>query len=239
MAIHDWTRVIPGIWHHFHHEWISAIARRLNADLLPGEYYALAEQVAGGLGPDVLTLGTEPPSTPDIDNGGTALLTAPPKVRFTAELELSRIRSKHIAIKHRSHDKVVAVIEIVSPGKKDSDAAISSFVKKAAELLHEGIQLLVLDLFPPGPRDEQGIHGAIWRYIVDDSFELPKDEPLTLASYATGRGINAFIEPTAVGKGLPDMPLFLTFNGHVPVPLQQTYDAAFEGVPQRWRDELE
>ena len=28
----------------------------LNAELLPPDYYALPEQIAGGLGPDVLTL---------------------------------------------------------------------------------------------------------------------------------------------------------------------------------------
>ena len=61
MPIHDWTRVGAGIFHHFHHEWISAISRALNAGLLPPDYYALAEQVAGGRGPDVLALETVRP----------------------------------------------------------------------------------------------------------------------------------------------------------------------------------
>jgi len=56
MPIHDWTRVDAGIFHDFHHEWISTIKRALNAGVLPPDYYALAEQIAGGLGPDVLTL---------------------------------------------------------------------------------------------------------------------------------------------------------------------------------------
>src|SRR6267378_3876706 len=56
MPVHDWTRVEAGIFHHFHHEWISEIARALNRGLLPPDHYALAEQIAGGLGPDVLTL---------------------------------------------------------------------------------------------------------------------------------------------------------------------------------------
>ena len=30
MPMHDWTRVLAGIFHHFHHEWISEIARSLN-----------------------------------------------------------------------------------------------------------------------------------------------------------------------------------------------------------------
>jgi hypothetical protein len=54
MPIHDWTRVYGGIFHDFHHEWISTIKHALNQGLLPPDYYALAEQVAGGLHPDVL-----------------------------------------------------------------------------------------------------------------------------------------------------------------------------------------
>ena len=56
MPIHDWTRVDPGTFHDFHHIWITAIQHTLNRGLLPPEYYALAEQIAGGFGPDVLTL---------------------------------------------------------------------------------------------------------------------------------------------------------------------------------------
>ena len=56
VPIHDWTRVEAGIFHHFHHSWIEEIARTLNRDILPGDYYAMAEQFASGFGPDVLTL---------------------------------------------------------------------------------------------------------------------------------------------------------------------------------------
>jgi len=41
--------------------------------------------------------------------------------------------------------------------------------------------LLSVDLLPPGPRDPNGIHGAIWGELTDDPFTLPPDEPLTLA----------------------------------------------------------
>ena len=46
MPIHDWTRVEAGIFHHFHHRWITSISDTLNAGMLPAEYYALAEQEA-------------------------------------------------------------------------------------------------------------------------------------------------------------------------------------------------
>jgi hypothetical protein len=51
MPVHDWTRVSAGIFHHNHFEWIGDLSRQLNRGLLPPDYYALAEQLAGGLGP--------------------------------------------------------------------------------------------------------------------------------------------------------------------------------------------
>jgi hypothetical protein len=56
LPIHDWARVEAGIFHAFHHSWIDEIARALNRGLLPRNYYALPEQIAGGREPDVLTL---------------------------------------------------------------------------------------------------------------------------------------------------------------------------------------
>ena len=56
MPIHDRTRVDAGIFHAFHSGWVEELSRALNRGLLPATYYALPEQVAGGVGPDVLTL---------------------------------------------------------------------------------------------------------------------------------------------------------------------------------------
>ena len=83
MRMHDWTKVEAGIFHHFHHYWISAISEQLNGQL-PSDYYALAEQFAGGFGPDVLTLQSrskaklnELPRDEDQGGGGAVLLVRP------------------------------------------------------------------------------------------------------------------------------------------------------------------
>lgn len=245
MPIHDWTQVTPGIFHDFHHEWISTIKRSLNAGLLPPGFYALAEQIAGGLGPDVLALelpanGATRPSDPRTTTGALALADAPPRVQFTAfsEVDMLTLRKSHIAIRHSSDHKVVAMIEIVSPGNKSSRHALRAFAEKAYELLADGIHLLVIDLFPPGPRDPHGIHKAIWSEIEEDHFQLPADKPLTIVAYSAGAVKRAFIEPVAVGDELPDMALFLEPERYVQVPLAATYQAAWDGVPEYWRDQL-
>jgi hypothetical protein len=104
--------------------------------------------------------------------------------------------------------------------------------------LRKGIHLVVIDLFPPGPRDPQGIHNAIWGEIADERFVLPADRRLTLASYIGGPGVTAFVEPTTVGASLPDLPVFLTRDVNKPLPLEATYHSAWEAVPFFWRDVL-
>jgi hypothetical protein len=98
--------------------------------------------------------------------------------------------------------------------------------------------LLIVDLFPPGPRDSQGIHKAIWEQFTDSEFALEPDRPLTLAAYTGGPFPEAFVEPVAVGAALPDMPLFLAPDVYINVPLEATYQSAWEAVPAFWRDVL-
>jgi hypothetical protein len=242
MPVHDWTRVDAGIFHDFHHGWIEDIKRSLNRGLLPPDHYALAEQIAGGLGPDVLTLQgpTNGAAVSDSPGGGIALATAPPKVHYhvKTEIDIYAAKAKAITIRHASNHRVVAVVEIVSPGNKNNRHGLRAFVEKAEELLRAGIHLLIVDLFPPSPRDPQGIHKAIWDEFMDSEFALPPDRLLTLAGYIGGLIPEAFVEPTAVGLALKEMPLFLTPKVYVPVPLETTYQSAWDAVPAFWRNVL-
>lgn len=237
--VHDWTRVEAGIFHAFHHVWIADIQRALNAGLLQPDYYALSEQIAGGIGPDVLTLQApaEGVSSPGNPAGGLALETAPPRVRFhqRAEGDKYAAKAKAVTIRHTSNHRVIAILEIVSPGNKNTRHAVSAFVSKAVGILRSRVHLLVIDLFAPGPRDPRGIHKLVWDEFIDNDFALPAEQPLSLAAYLAGDWPEAFIEPVAVAASLPDMPLFLTPEIYVPVPLEATYESAWETVPAYWQ----
>jgi Protein of unknown function (DUF4058) len=243
MPMHDWTLVAAGILHAFHHRWISAVSDVLNSGLLPPEYYALPEQQAAGFGPDVLTL-QDPSRRRDdelVESAGSVTLLARPRTRFMAETdaEFYRRKKSSVVVRHVSGDRIVAMIEIVSPGNKASRHGFRAFVDKACELLEARIHLLVLDPFPPGPRDENGVHAAIWGEVQDEPFQLPADKRLTFVAYECGMTTRAYIEPVSVGDALPDMPLFLEPDGCVRVPLEATYQAAFQVLPLRWRRVLE
>ena len=167
MPIHDWTRVHPGVFHDFHLGWIAGLWRALNGGLLPSDHYA----------------GIAEPPDPPLGGG--------------SEAETYTRRRRTLVIRHVRDDRVVALIEIVSPGNKAGRHAFRTFVETA-------------------------------------------DEPLTLAGYAAlpGGAVRAHVEPTAVGRGMPPMLAFLTADFSVPVPLEETYAAAFAGVPAKYRTAL-
>jgi hypothetical protein len=245
MPVHDWTCVEDGIFHDFDHAWIEEIKRALNAGLLPDDYYALAEQHAAGFGPDVLTLqGREDKGDPDdgthLSVGGTNMVLVPPRVKVVAETEMEFYRRKQnsVVVRHVSGDRIVAMVEVVSPGNKGSRHALRSFVEKAAQLLDRRVHLLILDLLPPGRRDPHGIHAAIWEEITGKDSDTPT-KPLTLTAYETALTVRAYAATVAVGDVLPDMPLFLEPGAHVSVPLEATYQAAVAAVPRCWRRVLE
>jgi hypothetical protein len=244
MPIHDWSRVDANLFHHFHQRWTIAICDALNGGLLPQGYSALAEQHAGGLVPDVLTVQRRPwPGRKDEPAGGV-LSATPPKTRLVRHAKAAlAARANRVVIRHRLGE-VVCVLEIVSPGNKSGRAALRAFVEKTVEFLHQGINLLVIDLLPPTPRDPQGMHKAVWDEIEEEPYEPPPGKPLTLAAYVagdllTGVETTAYVEPVGVGDVLPDMPAYLDRTVHVPVPLEATYQAAWATCPADMRELVE
>jgi hypothetical protein len=226
MPIHDWSRVEAGIFHDFHHSWIEELKRALNGGVLPEQYYALSEQQLGDPPPPDLLVGTsfdqdDARMSPDI------------------EMEFYRRKQNTVAVRHISGDRIVAMVEVVSPANKNSRSGLRSFVEKVAELLDKRVHLLILDLHPPCKRVPHGIHAAIWEEITGEESATPPAKPFTLAAYETALTVRSYVAAVAVGEALPEMPLFLEPGAHVDVPLEDTYRAAFAAVPRRWRRVLE
>ncbi|MBI1904273.1 MAG: DUF4058 family protein [Planctomycetia bacterium] len=231
----------------------------LNAGVLPTGYYAMSEQHFGRAIADILTLETTRSATRQPEGGPTvggavAIVDALPQVteQFVVSPEAAaRARRRTLVIRHASDHRVVAFLEIVSPGNKDGQAHLSEFVSKAASALDLGLHLLVVDLFPPGPHDTQRIAGAICNEL-SVAFANSEGGPdplrrivasrkrLTLASFvAAPSGVTVYLEALSVGDPLPEMPLFLSPDRYVNVPLERTYQAAYRGMPEYWRDVVE
>jgi hypothetical protein len=243
MPVHDWTRVSDGTFHDFHYSWVLEVKRALRRGLLPKGYYVMAEQVGGDLGaPDVLTLqkaDTNPESEGSL--AGTATLTdSPPAVhaRATIPRDAYARLQRTLVIRHTSNDRIVAMIEILSAGNKSSRHALRSFLDKAVAALDGGVHLLLVDVHPPGPRDSNGIHGAILNEIGTEDYVLEGDRRLTAVAYVGGTLVEAFVAHFAIGEPIPDMPLFLTRENYIRVPLEAAYLAAWEDVPPQYQEIL-
>jgi len=258
MPVHDWSRVIAGNFHDFHQSWIVAIRNALNNGLLPNGFYALAEQHAAGPIPDVFALERSDPhdsTAPDLanpgdapGNGGTLLAVEqqPPQVSFVESIERNIYAEKadRVAVYHANGDRVVAYVEIVSVGNKHTEAPLSSFCDKLDEALESGCHLLVIDLHRPGKHDPHGLHYAFWESRHGEAHAVSREKPLGLSAYHNrlfdDRVIpTAYFEPVGLGQALPDMPLFLTSQHYIYVPLEQTYMEAWKGVPERWKRVIE
>jgi Protein of unknown function (DUF4058) len=241
MSVHDWTRVEAGIFHAFHNSWVTRLQDTLNEGRLPEGYYALNEQHFGRPIADVLTLHASPaadessiPLPPA--SGGTAVAEVPPRVRHRKTLEPAGLaRRRSLAI------RLVALLEIISPAYKDRASRVEEFAAKAVGALDNGVHLLLIDLFPPGRSDPGGMYGAVCQRLepTEESYDVPANEPLALASFAAGPRIEIYMERLAVGAALPDMPLFLGPDRYIEVPLEATYAVAYRGMPAFWRDVLE
>jgi hypothetical protein len=238
MPIHDWTRVDGGTFHDFHQGWTIEIRNTLNSGVLPDGYFAMADQRVSGPEPDIVALRLRGPEP----TGGLVVADTPPRMKQAArgETEVAAYarRANRIAIRH-GLGRVVAMIEIVSPGKKDSKHAIASFVAKAVDFIRNGIHFLVVDPFPPGPRDPDGIAQAIWDELVGEPLATrPAGGPLTVAAFDAGEPLTAYVDSLAVGDALPEAPLFLAPGWYVNVPLEETYRASWDVTPRPIRDLL-
>jgi hypothetical protein len=239
MPIHDWSRIPSGLFHHFHQDWSIEITRTLNRGRLPKGLAALVEQRAGPKEADVLTIEEYPPQYSRDTEGALKTMPRPAAriIRRTTK-QIYATRANRIVIRHHL-GRIVAVIEIVSPGNKDSRAALRDFVDKTIDFLRKGIHVLIVDLFPPSQLDPFGMHKVIWDEILLEDFALPEGKERVLASYDARAEKVAYVETLGVGDELPDMPLMLIGDLFVKVPLEPTYQTAWQLSPESYRHAVE
>ncbi len=240
MPIHDWSHIDPGTYHDFHQGWTIEIRNALNRGILPPGYIAMADLKVSGSEPDIAAIKLREPLAP----AGVAVAVAPPRAQQVtrateaeAELTYYTRKANRIVIRHR-RGPLVAAIEVVSPGNKNNKNGIRAFVGKMVGYLCNGVNVVVIDPFPPGPRDREGIHQRIWDGFVGLPVDArPPGKPLTVVSYDAGERV-AYVNPVAVGDTLPDAAVFLAPGWYVNIPLERTYAASWDETPQDIRDEV-
>lgn len=143
-----------------------------------------------------------------------------------------------VAIFHQSSTRRVAVIDVIPPETKLRVEAIEKYARRAIAQVDQGVNAMVIDVFPQVGSSPLRAADAIWFEIASTHLELPAERPLTLSTFSTGPRTQVFLEPLRLGDPLPDMPLFFGADQYIPVSLEPTYISAFEGVPRHFREAL-
>jgi hypothetical protein len=225
MNLHHWPN--PNVpWRSFHNHWIVRLVEYLNQDVLPAGFQARPTEFIVGIEPDVLLL--QMADQPDLAH----LQTQPALAEATATAVLPAPADLPMVGIYSSYDtsRLVAIIEIVSPGNKDRREAVQAFVEKVLFLLQDGVHVMVLDVISlPGESirrpilerlglaDTTPVVSGLW---CASYCALPTDDPLPHMM------IREWAESVHIGQSLSALPLFLRLDQQwVMVDLQKTYAA--------------
>jgi hypothetical protein len=220
-------------WESFYSSWATRLADALTEHWLPSNY--IAEEHAH-MGPSIeIDVGAFVRQTPATsDEGSGVVATVGPKVGVppAADGVLPSVFPDTFEVRVLSMDtgpKLVAAIELISPGNKDRPAERTAFATKCASYLYQGISIIIVDIVT---NRRANLHNEILRIMeTSDVLQLPPEQNLLAVAYqplrrSTGDAIDVWRFPLALGQALPTLPLGLRADLIIPVDFEATYAEA-------------
>jgi hypothetical protein len=219
-------------WESFHSSWAARLADALTERWLPPNY--IAEEHAH-FGPsieiDVATFEREA-TTAAQASGGVA--TAGPKVWAPPATEgsFAAVFPDTFEVRVLCTDtgpKLVAAIELISPGNNDRASERRAFAIKCASYLYQGISVIIVDIVT---NCRANLHNEILELMNGDgSLLLPPESNLYAVAYRPLRRgkedvVDVWRSPLALGRPLPTLPLGLRADLVIPVDFEDTYAEA-------------
>ena len=213
-------------WRSFHGAWAAAMARLLNAGVLPAGYYAMPFlNREGSVEIDVATVYY--PHSAVVASGELQPWTAP-EPGLAVAVEWPDEDGVRVEIHSDDGDTLLAAaIELVSPGNKDRPRTREAFAAKCADYLGRGCGLVVVDTVSIRRAD---LRADLWAALGLDGVP-PAVGSLSAVSYRSiGRNgdgrLLAWPSPLVVGQPLPTLPLWLGAEIAVPLDLELSHTAA-------------
>jgi hypothetical protein len=220
-------------WESFHSSWATKLVDSLTEHSLPPNYIA-DEHVHFGpsVEIDVATFSQEVLGNAAEKNGTVATLN--PKVWNppAAEAIVPTTFPDTFEVRVLSTDtgpKLVAAIELVSPGNKDRPAERRAFATKIASYLYQGISVIIVDIVT---NREANLHNEVLKVMeAAENYQLPPECTLYAVAYRPLRRgksdeIDLWRSPLIVGGSLPTLPLGLRADIVIPVDFESTYAEA-------------
>ena len=224
MPLHDWSELKN--WEGFHSAWMHEIQRELKASLPRGYRAFLGSTPSLTLSeiegkPDVTVADSLWPRA-KADADGTSLLPAPDYEFAVTTLE------EDPTVMVLSGARIVAVVELVSPGNKDRPERREKYGGRYRNYLAGIVNLMIVDV-------HRRPFAFSFAQFLATAYEFPAPVLPTpsVVSYGVsplGRGDGSTVDlwqrPLEVGKPLPALPLTLCGTDRVMVNLEPTYARA-------------
>jgi Protein of unknown function (DUF4058) len=223
-----------GVWGDFHISMIAAMRAALNG-VLPARYAASADVHVWSVDPDTeasVLLGKPhvPVTAEEGATGGVATRVRHARAPANLRLRLRRRRSRrYLRIAEARTNRVVTVIELLSPSNKAAGPDRQAYLAKREEYLATGTNLVEIDLLRGGPRLPLGDSPPVSAYyfLVCRTWEVPE----------------AGCWPIELQDALPDIPVPLVEDEpDVPLPVQkcvrECYDTGRYSMKLRYAEPL-
>lgn len=159
--------------------------------------------------------------------GATATL-APPKPTSTVEVDLAEEYAYEVLVYDQNRARqLVAAIEIVSPANKDRPENRQAFVTKCAALLQQRVCVSIVDLVTTR---HFNLYAELRQFIGKPDPAFADNPPPTYAVTCRGRKagnkpvLDSWAYPMIVGQPLPTLPIWLTEDSNVLLPLEASYE---------------
>jgi hypothetical protein len=218
-------------WESFHTTWASSIADALNQQWLPNGYFAEEQlQPSARVEVDVATF--EETGAAGAPSGGVAVAARKTWIPTAPSWTMPGLIPEGLEVlvfTSEGGPTLVGAIELVSPANKDRPAARRAFATKCASYLHQGVGLLIVDVVTSRGGN---LHNDLV-HLLDQpaAFQQTQEVSLYAVAYRPVRRseqdwVEVWPAELRVGKGLPELPLWLGPELVVPVNLDATYASA-------------
>lgn len=220
-------------WEEIHGMWPARIVLQLHA-ILPAGYVAGPKIHAGSqVEIDVATFEQDDvPRLPrSVGDGGVATTPwAPPEPTVAVETDVPDYDEYEVRIYDAERGRrLVAAIELVSPGNKDRAEKRNAFVGKCATLLQKGVAVSIVDVVTPR---QFNLYAELLQFLgqTDPTLSEPLPHLYAVSCRWSPRDkrmlLQTWSHTLALGQPLPTLPLWLTEKLAVPLELEQSYEQA-------------
>lgn len=219
-------------WDELHGQWPGELVRHLATILPPGFRAAPRIHLGSSFEVDIGTFEKDRPNgtTPRTDAEGSAVALAPAPT-LIVDADLSDEDEYEVRIYDAAHGRtLVAAIEIVSPANKARLTARDLFVSKVLALLRQDVCVAIVD---PVSERTANLYAELLARLDRSDPALDAPPSALYAVALQGRKLlhgpsqlAAWYYPMHVGKPLPTLPIWLSPDLRVLLPLETSYEEA-------------